>query len=1090
MRAVDMRRGTATVLFTDLVGSTELSVAHGEAFDDARRAHDALLRSTIQRYDGAVVKGTGDGVMATFDGVADGAAAARAVQQAIYRLNRRRGEPTLAIRVGLSVGDVSFEQGDCYGEAVVQAARLCALAEGDQVLATEVVRTLLGGTRTPGFADRGAMELKGLPDAVEVVEVLWERPSGSATPLPAGVARDHPTFVGRSTELRVLDEAFDAANQGRDRRVVLISGEPGVGKTTVAAQAIRVWFDAGAIVAMGHCDEDVRAPYRPFADALGHLVASAPEDVLQRHVDRHGSSLVPLVPALADRASGGVRSADLETERFQLFAAVGDLLTELGQDAPVVLFLDDLHWADAGTVSLLRSLATSTDPARLLVLGTLRSDELAPDHPMARALAAFRRVAGTSRVQLEGLERSDIVDLLARWTGDGGGDAAERLADDLFEETGGNAFFVTEVVRHLDGTGQLPGPTSAPRVGGTLVPDSIREVLAERVARLGSVADDVLAAAAVIGSEFTLSMVGAVTGTDDTKVLGLLEAAMASALVREVALSPGRFAFTHALVQHAILASLGPTRTAALHRRVAELLETEPGDDLPVAALAHHWLQATQVSDASRARDWAEQAGDAALGALAPDDAVVYYRQALLLHDQLHDDDLARRIDLLTKLGTAERQAGDPEHRDTLLKACRLARQSGDPVRLAEAALANNSGTFSTFQGIDTERVEMLEAAIAVGTDPRHRALLLGTLANELTYAGDFARRRELADAAVHAARSTGDTALLLRVANLVFYALWVPDTLEERLTLSHESMRLLTELDDPLARFWTATAHYLNLVQSGQVEAGEPMLAEITALADRFAQPALRWRALHTTATRLLLAGDPAAAEPFAREALEVGSGAGEPEAVVYFKSQEMCLHWQRGTLRELSAQIRGTAPRPANAVAALCLIFTEAGRDDEAATLLDGAADLGFADLPYDPAFIAGAALFAEASAHLGHARSAALLYELLRPFSDQVGFDGVMTVGALEHHLGGLAGVLGRHDEAVARLERGRDLHVSIGARFFEAQSRHRLAMALLARGAPSDRAAARDELRVAIGLADAQGYAGVRRQARDLLQTIDS
>lgn len=1042
-----MARATATVLFTDLVASTELSVAHGTAFDEARRAHDAALRSVVEARGGTVIKGTGDGIMATFGAVGDGVAAARAAQQAIHRLNRRRGDLALAIRAGLSVGDISFEGGDCYGEAVVQAARLCAIADGDQILAVEQIRAFVGGSRAEGFGEVGPRELKGLPGTVDVVEVRWDRPEASATPLPTRLADEDPTFVGRSDELGLMDEAFRAAADGRERRVVLVGGEPGVGKTTVVSRAIRGWFDAGAAVAMGRCEEDVRAPYRPFVEALGHLVASAPLEVLRGHVERHGAGLLPLVPGLASRIEQLPETAtsDLETERFLLFASVGDLLATLSEAAPVVLFLDDLHWADAGTVSLLRSIATTAGPARLLVLGTLRSDELTGEHPMGQALAAFHRVPAVTRLQLEGLRSAEVVELLEHWAGSGGHDATERLADQLVAETGGNAFFVTEVIRHLDQSGQLATLGQVSTTGAALVPESIREVLAERVARLGSVADDVLATAAVIGSEFDLPLLSAVTGLSDAKLLGILEDAAAAALVREVREVPGRFVFVHALVQHAIVLNLGATREAALHRRVAEVLETGHHGGMPLAELAHHWLQATNVSDTGRARDWAVQAGDAALAALAPGDAVAFYRQALLLHDQLRGGDAATRIDLLTKLGTAERQAGDPEHRDTLLKAGRLARRAQDGGRLAEAALANNSGTFSTFQGVDTDRVEMLEAAIstvAAAGDTGRQALLLGTLANELTYSGDFDQRRRLADEALRAARGTGDAALLLRVINLVFFAIWVPDTLPERLALTDESLTLVATVDDPLVRYWAASSSCLNLFQAGRVDEGDAQLRELRRLADRLAQPALLWRVLHTEATRHLLAGDPDLAEGLALQSLEVGRAAGEPAADVYFKSQSMCLQWQRGTLPELSARIKGTAPRPPNAVASLCLIFTEGGREDEAAALLDGVAADGLDEMPRDPAYISALALFAESAVHLGHAGSASLLYDRLLPFADQIGFDGVMTVGALQHHLGGLAAVLGRPDEAVDLLQRSVAVHEKIGATFFAARSRDRL------------------------------------------------
>ncbi len=323
---------------------------------------------------------------------------------------------------------------------------------------------------------------------------------------------------------------------------------------------------------------------------------------------------------------------------------------------------------------------------------------------------------------------------------------------------------------------------------------------------------------------------------------------------------------------------------------------------------------------------------------------------------------------------------------------------------------------------------------------------------------------------------------------NLVFFALWIPETLAERVALTEETLALLPAVDDPLTRYWAAKSGYLNLVQAGRVAEAAPLLESARDLADRMAQPALRWRSLHTEATHLLLLGDPAAAAPFAQEAFEVGSGAGEPEAAVYLKSQTLCLHWQRGTMAELSTRIRGTSPRPPNATASLSLVFVEAGRDEEAAALLDSGVAAAFAELPRDPAFVASAAMYAEGAIRLRHAAAAAALYDLVLPLADQIGFDGVTTVGALEHHLGGLAAVLGRHDEAIVRLQRSAATHDAIGARFFEARSRHELAAALADRGAPGDVDQARAEAGRARSLAKDHAYRSVDRRAHELLASL--
>jgi tetratricopeptide (TPR) repeat protein len=592
----------------------------------------------------------------------------------------------------------------------------------------------------------------------------------------------------------------------------------------------------------------------------------------------------------------------------------------------------------------------------------------------------------------------------------------------------------------------------------------------------------------VIGLEFDLALVSGVTGMTDEKVLSVLDDAASAALVLEVHDAPGRFQFTHALVQHAILANLGATREVALHRRVAEWLEESGDHHASVAELARHWMQATRVSDTARARDSAREAGEAALGALAPADAAAYFRQAVLLHEQTRQPDATTRIDLLTQLGTAERLSGNPEHRETLLRACRLALAEGDGARLAAAALANNVGTFSTYGGVDVERVEMLEAAIELTTDPHQRALLLGTLANELTYSGNYPRRRQLADAALAAARTTGDRTLVVRVMNLIFYSLWVPETLAERVALTEESRAILESVDDPLVLFWADISNYLNLVQSGRVEEADELLAHTTGLADRLGQPALQWRSAHRAACRQLLAGDADAAEDAARRAFDYGERAGDAAAVVYFKSQTMCVHWLRGTMRELGDRIRGDVPRSPNAVASLALIFGESGRLGDVDRLLDRETAAGFSNLTRDPAYVSSLSMFAEGAVLSGHREAAAQLHQLLLPFADQVGFDGVTTVGALEHYLGALAIVLGHLDEAVERLDRTAAFHERIHAPFFEARSRLQLAHALVARDCGDDPSQARHALSRAVLLSQRHGFALVAERARALSASL--
>jgi class 3 adenylate cyclase len=282
----------AAVLFTDLVGSTDLLAYLGEAaFHEIRRAHFAGLRAAIERTGGEEVKTLGHGVLVVFGSAADSVACAVAVQQAVERQVRTSGAP-LAVRVGLALGDVSFEENDVFGTPVVEAARLVSVAEGGQILATELVRMVAARRSGASFRDVGPLELKGLPEPVAVCEVAWEPLAVPSVPMPAVLSPTDRIFVGRDRELERLAQAWKEAVSGQVR-VVLLAGEPGVGKTRLAAEfATRAGWD-GACVLAGRCDEDLGVPYQPFVEALRHLIDHASGDALADRLGRYPDELRP-----------------------------------------------------------------------------------------------------------------------------------------------------------------------------------------------------------------------------------------------------------------------------------------------------------------------------------------------------------------------------------------------------------------------------------------------------------------------------------------------------------------------------------------------------------------------------------------------------------------------------------------------------------------------------------------------------------------------------------------------------------------------------------------------------------------------------
>lgn len=1096
-----------TVLFTDLVGSTELSSAlTPEAGDEVRRKHFSALRQAIAAAGGTEVKNLGDGLMVVFPVASAALSCAVAMQQAIDRDNAGSQRP-LGLRVGLSGGEVAREADDYFGDPVIEAARLCARADGGQILVADAVR-VMAGRRTPHtFSSLGEFELKGLSEPVETHGVAWEplaevEVAMSPVPMPARLeVVPIAGVVARDTESEILTDAFKRVASGGGREVVLVSGEAGLGKTTLVAEAARRGYSAGACVLLGRCQEDLSASYAPFAEALHHYVAHAPDEVLTAHVAAHGGELAKMVPAVKRRlgALPAPQSTDPDTERYLLYGAVVALLTLASSTQPLVVVLDDLQWADKPSLQLLRHVVANAESARLLVLATFRDSELSTSHPLTEFLGALRREAGVHRVELKGFDDTGVLAYMEAAAGQRLEDDGVGLAHALHRETDGNPFFVGEVLLNLIETNAIYQDAAGRWVAaGDLsemaLPSSVREVISARVARLGERTGHVLSAAAVIGKDFDLELLGRVTERDEGELLDLLDGARAAALVREALDVSGRWGFSHALTQHTLYQDLGASRRARIHRQVAEALESICGDRPAdrVGELAYHWSNATQPVDADKAIGYARQAADAALAALAPDEAVRLFSQALGFFGQQREPDLLLGVDLLLGLGNAQRQAGIPNFRETLLDAAHKAQELGATDRLVAAALTNNRG-FPPLGMIDDAKVAVLEAALArmSADDSSERALLLASLCNELSY-GPLERRVTLAEEAKAIARRLGDPTILLQVLNTVYQtALLIPSVHDERVRENAEALALAEVLGDPVLLFWAANLSHMSAAQSGEFEQNAVCLTKTKTLSERLQQPMLIWVTTFHEAAQALLGGDPARAEELATLALQIGTESGQPDAFAFYGGQLSQVRNQQGRQGELVSLVAQVAEENPSIVAyraALAEAYLGAGEDGEALQLLESAASEGFESLPVDVAWLDAVLSFSRAAIELQARQPAEQLLALLAPFHAQIPCQGLISYAPVATHLGGLASVLGRNDDAETYFAEATALNTRGKMKFAEAYTQLLWGRMMAAQKGPDDPEKARQLLEQARTTASGNGYAMIEGRAAEALSRL--
>jgi DNA-binding SARP family transcriptional activator len=893
--------------------------------------------------------------------------------------------------------------------------------------------TLIELLGTEPSADTQAVYRSLLQETEPIVDAGIDHPD---RPIPAALTnvRVHgPRLVGRDDVLSELRAGWAAAREG-ERRVAVVSGASGMGKTRIAAElAAAIAGDAvdRGVVLYGTCDEDAVVPYQPFLEALRPEVEACDPVDLRQRAPRGVSELSRLFPWAMRFLDEGAAEAPRDAgDRLELFEAVTALITGAAERQPLMLVLDDLHWADRPTLLLLRHVLGRLEAGSILVVLITRSAPGALDDvfDILPATTAVRDVA-VGPLDVDAV-RELAVDLL--------GVSPADVAQQLLDETDGSPFLVGELLRHLADTDTAG--LFASTLGGSIatsigIPQRVLTVLDRRLDRLHPDTRTTLRIAALAGRTFDLDVIEHAAGLADGAVLDALDEARSAGLVDEVDGRTGRFSFAHSLVRHVLSDEVGAARAARIHRRLAAAIEvrrsisSEALGDL----LRHHRLAVALTLDPAPLVEAAVRVAADALAKLAYEDAVDHVASTLTALADAGIDDPIGTARLELKLAAACDLSGDRARaRAAYLSAFEAARRTADAGTMGRAALGIG-GPWTTTGEVDTEQVAALEASVTAleGTDDdRLRAVLLARLTRAVRYAPGFGDRGPLlAESALAAARRSGDAASLSAALLAQRVVLHGPEGIRERLDAADDLTRLADAGGRVTDMLDAGPIRIMTLFEAGEHVRADEAVRRYAELADESRRPYHRWCATYLRAVVATRSGRFDAATHHIEAARDIGLGAQLADVLTVYGAQTVMLLREEGRLGELEAFIRalnerGPTPRWSELLA---WVLASAGRIDEALAVLPARVTRR-----RDPQWLAAATFTAETVALAGLEERARTLYADLVPYAgtDVVVGPGVAWIGPMDHSLGVLAAGLGWLDVAERHFTRALEATAALG------------------------------------------------------------
>jgi class 3 adenylate cyclase/tetratricopeptide (TPR) repeat protein len=758
-----------TIMMTDVVGSTALRGTRGDPYaDDMLELQAAMVHEQVTAFGGQVRKSLGDGFLISFPSIVSAVRAAAAIQGALLEHNTADPQRAVEIRIGIHTGQITEHHGDLQGQAVHVAARVMAEAVGGQILTSDEVRKHAEPQLDWSFLDLGLFWLRGFPERWRLYEVSWnDSPAGAR---PTAVPARLTPLVEREAERASLRRLVDAALAG-DGRLALVAGEPGVGKSRLVAEIGNEAQARGMRLFTGHCVEmSGGPPYLPYVEIIEQAISNPRSPLaLRQALGDVAAEIARIAPALRRVFPDIPPPVELPAElaRRYIWNSLSEFMGRAAQDEPLLLVLEDMHWADESTVLLTEYLAPLLPEMPVLVIGTYREIEVQLDHPLARVIGQLERRRLMERISLRRLSFDGVHAMLRALAGQ---PAPEQLVRMIDSETEGNPFFVEEVYLHLVESGVLLDEHGQVRpdlrLDDVSVPESIRLVLGQRLDRLAVSTREVLVAAAVSGRVFSSEFVGDATGTDQDALVAAFDEAERARLIAPGKV-PGDLMFSHELIRQTLLSGVSAVKRERLHQRAAQAILRRYSDDLEAHAadLAYHLSHAGGSGDRASLVRYLTIAGDRATEAAAFDDAVGHFEHALSL---IPAADQLGRARLLERLAMALRSVG--RWYDSLrtmseaLDSYEALERAEDIGRLGWAVVYQ-----LIWNGRLIEAVSVCKRAMAPlgDTASADKARLLSAMGRALSARGDYAAAVAMFDQARPLAEQVGNERALADVLHM-----------------------------------------------------------------------------------------------------------------------------------------------------------------------------------------------------------------------------------------------------------------------------------------------------------------------------------